>query len=294
MRVRLTFAVLAAVAALGVLVWALAPGSTTASARVSARASISARSASPKTNSPEAPSPSPSPSQSTLTAGMHLAFNADFSGPRLDKSVWDTCYPWAKQRLGCTNFGNSDEHEWYMPSQVHVSGGDLQLVAQKIPTPGYTEAGAPEEYSCRSGMVTTHPGFNFEYGYVQVVAHIPAATGLWPALWLAASNLEWPPEIDMLEHWGLGKSAMFFHPVGANQVAYRIPASIPVTAGWHTFGLDWTPTRITWYLDGTQMMSVTQDIPHQDMYFIADLAEYQKNSPCTGTLQIASVKVWQP
>jgi beta-glucanase (GH16 family) len=229
---------------------------------------------------------------------MHLVFNANFSGSSLNPSIWDTCYPWfPNQSAGCQNFANK-EVEWYAPSQVQVSGGALNLVAQPVATAGFSAQGAPAEYGCRSGMVTTHPGFNFEYGYVQVVADIPNGAGLWPALWLAASNLKWPPEIDMLEHWGKPRSTsgMFFHPIGAKQALVHVPAADDVADGWHTFAVNWTPSSVTWYLDGNIMMTVMQNIPHQSMYFIANLAAWANEGPgsCTGALAIKSVKVWQP
>ena len=102
---------------------------------------------------------------------------------------------------GCRNWGNPEEAEWYLPSQVKVSGGDVRLYARRKPTAGTTSTGAPEEYGCRSGMITSYPGFKFEYGFVQVVANIPHGRGLWPALWLAAANGQFPPEIDMVESW---------------------------------------------------------------------------------------------
>src|ERR1700722_5312871 len=101
-------------------------------------------------------------------------------------------YPGMDVATGCTNFGNADEQEWYLPSQDQVSGGVLHLVAQPIPTRGTNSAGAAKTYECRSGMVTTMPGFSFEYGVVQVVAQIPSTAGLWPALWLLATDEVWP------------------------------------------------------------------------------------------------------
>jgi beta-glucanase (GH16 family) len=83
-----------------------------------------------------------------------------------------------------------------------VYGGELHLVARRERTPGYTSVGKRFIYDCRSGMVTSYPSLRFEYGFVQVVAHIPHAPGLWPALWLAATNGKYPPEIDMLDSWG--------------------------------------------------------------------------------------------
>jgi beta-glucanase (GH16 family) len=287
-RARLAFAALTVFAAAAIVVWGLLPGKvpglrSAASARTPASSSASA-----------SPSASPSTAQN-LTSNMHEVFDAKFRGSALNSSVWDTCYPWADQSAGCTNFGNaSKEFEWYLPSQVHVSGGVLSLTATRERTSGTTKEGSPKVYVCRSGMVTTHPSFNFKYGYVQVVAHISNGTGTWPALWLAASDYAWPPEIDMLEHWGSPRdsSGMFFHPVGAGQVVQALPPEhYRVTGGWQTFAVDWTPSKVTWYLGGKAVFSVTQHVPHQKMYFIANVAAFNKR--CSGTLEIRSVKVWQ-
>jgi beta-glucanase (GH16 family) len=229
--------------------------------------------------------------------GWKLSFDPRFTGSRLNTSVWATCYPWAQAASGCTNFGNSGEDEWYLPSQDKVSQGILHLVAQQIPTPGTNRDGAPEEYYCRSGMVTSYPGFRFEYGYLQVIARIPYATGLWPALWLLPANQQWPPEIDLLEHWGANQAdtAVHLHPVGAETIgAYPVTANLSV--GWHTFALYWTRTRLVWYVDGRAVMSTEQHIPDQPMYFIANLANTSPpgSAGCDGTLLIRSVKVWQP
>jgi beta-glucanase (GH16 family) len=197
---------------------------------------------------------------------------------------------------GCTNFGNKED-QWYLPSQDRVSGGALRLVAQPIRTRGQTARGKPKRYRCRSGMVTSYPGFRFRYGYVQVVAWIPAGVGLWPALWLAAENMHWPPEIDMLEHWGdaQGLSAVFLHPVGASQVAARLAPGL--TGSWHTFSLLWTSRQLTWYVNGRAVLTVHRHIPHQRMYLIVTLAVNRippTGRRCTGVLRIRSVRIFQP
>jgi beta-glucanase (GH16 family) len=227
-------------------------------------------------------------------------FQSDFSGSQLDTSVWGTCYPWMNSGSGCTNFGNT-EYEWYLPSQDRVSGGVLQLVAQRVATQGQDKQGAAMEYSCRSGIVTTSPSFSFEYGYVQIVARIPGGTGLWPALWLLPSNQSWPPEIDMLEHWGASSTPprLSLFPTGhAHEFSFSTnPATADLSVGWHTFGLSWTAGNLTWFIDGKKVMSLSKDIPHQRMYLIANLAESlptQSDSGCSGTMLVRSVGVWQP
>lgn len=219
-------------------------------------------------------------------------FTATFAGSRLNTSVWTTCYPWMDVPTGCRNFGNH-EVEWYLPSQVHVSGGLLHLVAQHIPTAGMTANGTSEQYSCRSGMVTTYRGFRFKYGYIQVVARIPAKKGLWTGLWLAAANLHWPPEIDIVESWHGNYSAAYLHFTSGGYIKKPLPGKEAI--GWHTFALSWTKTKLTWLLDGKVVFTAHRKIPHQEMYFIADLAETRLplHGGCNGSLLIRSIKVWK-
>jgi beta-glucanase (GH16 family) len=223
------------------------------------------------------------------------ALDATFTGSKLNTKIWDTCYPkLANYNGGCRNWGNSQETEWYQPSQVKVSGGVVRLIAQRERTVGATSTGARKVYECRSGMITSYPGLKFKYGFVQVVAKIPHANGLWPALWLAAANGQFPPEIDMLESWGVKvESASFFHPDTGKQI--RAKYSPARTRGWQTYSLSWTRTRLRYYVGSTLVLTVTKDVPRQLMYFIANVAEYlpAKAGTCTGQLDIRSVKIWK-
>jgi beta-glucanase (GH16 family) len=251
-------------------------------------------------SSVSSPAPALSPASPSPNPAWRPAFAANFSGSRLNTSVWATCYPWMDVSSGCTNFGNN-EYEWYLPAQDRVAGGVLQLVAQHVPTQGQTVDGAPKEYSCRSGMATTYPSFRFEYGYVQVVAQIPNGPGLWPALWLAAADQKWPPEIDILEHWSsAARSRVSLHPTGAthNFSYFAKPATANLAVGWHTFGLSWTATKLTWFIDGKAVLSLSKNVPHQLMYLIANLAQasppQSAGGECSGTMLIRSVEVWRP
>lgn len=237
------------------------------------------------------PSPSAGPADVPPPSGQPQV-SVSFRGSQLDKSRWTTCYPYMDYTTGCTNFGNM-EYQWYLPSQARVANGELDLVAERTATPGTTKSGRPHVYDCRSGMVTTYNSLQFEYGYIQVVARIPASPGLWPGLWLGAANLRWPPEIDLVEAWGTSKAGVFFHPVGAPEVRAAIPAKLAY--GWHTFGLDWSKSRITWIIDGKAVLTVRHDVPHQKMYLLMDLAESVnplRPNDCSGSLLVKSVKFW--
>jgi beta-glucanase (GH16 family) len=228
------------------------------------------------------------------------AFSATFPrGSKLNTKVWSTCYPGANPRVGCTNFGNQQEREWYLPGQVQIYGGTLHLVAKRETTDGITASGGKKVYYCRSGMITSYPSLKIKYGFLQVVAKIPHAAGLWPALWLAAANLKYPPEVDFLESWGVKtETAVFLHPAPSSAfVRSRDRALVPVgwTTGWQTYSIRWTSSRLTYYVGSDAVLTVTKNVPHQLMYFVANVAQ---NLPvtkgtCDGQMQIRSVKYWK-
>jgi hypothetical protein len=233
-------------------------------------------------------------------AGYQLKFNPSFSGTQLDTKVWGTCYPWiSKPGLGCTNHGDG-EVQWYLPSQVHVSNGELHLVAKRAKTIGTTKTGQRAVYYCRSGMVTTYPDprSNFKYGVVQVVANISGQNHMWPAFWLAASNTSWPPEIDMFEHYfGQPRTTGLFIHYGPRKHSQKIsgwPFTANLAVGSHTYTLIWTAKALTFFIDGRAVLITRQHVPQQPMYFVADLAEQKgAHGVCSGYVELRSVKIWQ-
>jgi hypothetical protein len=228
-------------------------------------------------------------------ARWRLKFDPGFLGTHLNTKIWKTCFPWSRPGAGCSNFGNL-QYQWFMASQVHVDHGLLTMVAKREPTIGLNVNKLPKLYDCRSGMVTTNPSFNFTYGVVQVVAKMSGKTGMWPALWLAASNKQWPPEIDMVEHWFMhhDPTVLVIHTRRGHRAA-AWPFTLNLGLGWHTYTLVWTPSSVTFYIDGEVWLTTHVNIPHQRMYFEADLAnQYNpKYGGCIGSLALRSVKIWQ-
>lgn len=250
------------------------------------------------------------PSTNTLPAGvsgkgMHVVFDARFSGTSLNRTQWDTCYSFPSLGTtapGCTNFGNRQEIEWYLPSQDAVSGGTLSLRAEFAPTKGTTESGAPKIYHYRSGMVTTSSSFKFAYGYVQMVARLPPGPDLWPAFWMLPASGGPLPEIDIIEGaWTAHRLTANLHPTAGPTFSRKLGAS-PSPQAWQTYGLRWQPDVVTWYVDGKPVAVDVTSVPHVAMYLLIDLAVTHfvpsclrppVPRSCDGSLQIGSVKVWQ-
>jgi beta-glucanase (GH16 family) len=234
--------------------------------------------------------------------GSHLTFDATFTGSSLNTQVWNTCYWYVPRGSGCGHPGAYPENQWYLPSQDQVSGGALNLVASPIATSGKDANGNPEVFPCRSGIVTTDPSYDFTYGYLQVVARLPKGRNAWPALWMLPANHSTNlPEIDIMEIIGTTttRPAMAFHPSLASALQQATATTTDLSSGWHTFGLNWQPGSLTWFIDGKAVFATTNHVPSQPMYFLANLAitdvfqPLQLPTSCSATMSIQSVKVWQ-
>jgi beta-glucanase (GH16 family) len=234
---------------------------------------------------------------------MHLVFNGTFSGHALDTHTWATCYPLIPSGAGCSHVSGNPEVEWYLPSQDQVSNGVLHLVANPASVTGTAMGGPNGTYPCFSGMITTFSSFAFTYGYVQMVARMPNPKNLnlWPAFWMLPNNPhQFLPEIDVIELIGSRSHGypVVFHAADGS-VASRSFPTISYSRGWHTFAVDWEPDSIIWFVDGKPMFEVTQHVPRQPMFLLADLAivdNLQRFSPstsCVGSFDIRSIQVWQ-
>lgn len=228
-----------------------------------------------------------------------LVFSEDFSGTVLDSAKWRSCYPWARP-AGCSTWTNN-ELQWYQDSQIRVGGGAASLVASRETTLGETEAGAPQTFDWRSGMITTGGKFSFAFGKVVVRARIPAGKGFWPALWLLPVDSSWPPEIDIMEAVGEAPSqvTLSYRESLDRMLTSTVPTA-DLSAGWHTFTLDWKPDSLTWSVDGVQRYRLTGPVTGKPMYLLANLAvggtfpqPPDATTPSTASFAIDRVQIWQ-
>ncbi|WP_434615231.1 glycoside hydrolase family 16 protein [Tabrizicola sp. M-4] len=213
--------------------------------------------------------------------GFNLVFNDEFDTQTLNRLKWTRCYWWDKQ--GCTNLSNNNL-QWYMRDNVTVEDGKLVLTARPETVVGWEG----RKFPYTSGMVTSgryyaeHPSasrFDATYGFFEMRAKIPAGQGLWPAFWLLPSKHESLPEIDIMEVLGHDPSLLELHFHYRNSAGEKRSAGYAVrttnlSQGWHTYGVDWSPEHIIWYLDGQEVwrFSDRSRIPNEPMYMIVNLA----------------------
>jgi beta-glucanase (GH16 family) len=231
--------------------------------------------------------PSPTPHRANVPYGpggtWRLVFSDRFTGSTFDTADWSTCY-----HFGCTDEGN-DELEWYRASQVTVDNGTVSLTVVPEQTNG-------KKYV--SGMLSSYGKFSFLYGYAQIVAKLPVGRGLWSSFWTEPESGGWPPEIDILENWAQSDSVnLFVHFGAANHFVHSAVYLPTASSAFHTYGVDWEPGSISWYVDGFLWAHFAVSIT-QPEYLIADLAVDGKLPPNSAvpfpqSLVIRSIEVWQ-
>jgi beta-glucanase (GH16 family) len=196
------------------------------------------------------------PSRQAWPAGWEMVFSDEFDGNTLDSNKWATRYLYQNETLDHFN----DENERYRDTQIQLSEGILNLIAQKKEGAAFFE----------SGLIRSHQ--TFYYGYYEARVFLPSGKGVWPAFWLEADYDQdgkfWhPPEIDIFEYvingaedkenmlhsaaLSAGGQEAFTFVDNSFGIKYKEMFSKEVlNRDWHVAGLVWTPDRITFFWDG--------------------------------------------
>lgn len=241
--------------------------------------------------------------------GWQLVLEDTFSAPTLNRTLWETGYPW----------GRCWAPAYYTDgANLEFSGGCLRMIARREPVTGFCfdwdEAGnfTPyyKDFAYTTGMV--YGKQPFRYGYFECTFRVPEGKSFNAAFWLYGERA---CEIDVFEILGSDTSdaQMTLHwkkrdcLVGTSQWPKHISRTAPsFSEGWHTFGILWEPERLDWYLDGERVWQSPwtryirgRHIPDVDMHIILTLGiggmdgEPGETTPFPATFLVDAVRVYR-
>ena len=179
-----------------------------------------------------------------------MVWNDEFNGTGLpDDAKWD-------YEQGYVRSGESQYYTKKRIENAYQQGGYLHLVSR---CDSSTIDGAMRPIS--SASIITQGKASWLYGYIEVRAKVPylAGIGTWPAIWMVASENYyggWPAsgEIDIMEHIAadyrnvhFSQHSSDFHADNCKTKVVYCPTA---STEFHTYGLQWTPETMIWYLDG--------------------------------------------
>jgi len=213
--------------------------------------------------------------------GYKLLWADEFNQPGSpNPSIWTA-------EVGGHGWGNN-ESQFYTNriDNAEVKDGMLVITAKK------------EEYQgskFTSARLVTKGKKDFTYGRIEVSAMLPKGKGTWPAIWMLGSNIgttPWPAcgEIDIMEHVGFDMNKVHG---SIHTQAYNHPAKTQKTATimvddvagkFHVYAIEWTPTRIDFYVDNQNYFIYKPDGYSPDKWPFA--------SPCFIILNMAIGGNW--
>ena len=248
----------------------------------------------------------------------------EFDGTTLDPAVWATedIHDW-------TSYDGEAHHAWSLAGNAKVANGALALEARRerfdpgsAPTVGWTSAGV-RTTGFELDLEPSKPDLvRFRYGFVEVRARLAAGRGLMSTVWLLGSETArgggaWFTEIELVELLGDAprrNHPNYFVPEGDDLseppdcCPQAVDYGVDLTAEFHVYGLEWTPTRLRWFLDGELVQDVerTASREEQAAVLLMELhvraegpsgrgfdAAPDDSTPSVARMEVDYVRIWQ-
>jgi len=192
--------------------------------------------------------------------GYKLVWQDQFTGDRLDTTKWKL------RGVGPRALAYVSEEA------VKVEDGYLKLYALK------------KSDSLLGSAVGTQGLFMSKYGYYECRAQLQKSPGVWAAFWIQSPEISkgedpsiYGAEIDIFEffkklgtdilshnvHWAYGPHQQTIHGLQSYLKG--------LSEGFHVFGLEWTPDKYIFYVDGYKFYEITEGISNIDEYMILSM-----------------------
>ncbi len=199
-----------------------------------------------------------------------LVWSDSFDGDIIDASKWTVM----------DNFDHyGGERQVFIIDNVYQSNGNLviEIKEETYSCPAWALDPATALYHCKrqydtgqpydytSGWVQSKQAYNTQYGYIEAEIYFDYGIGLWPAFWtfvgdgvLNATN---DSEIDIAEltgESGINNFGTNIHRSQSDPDIYGEMIAPPnySWSSWHKYAIEWSPTKIIWYLDDIQVRTM--------------------------------------
>lgn len=200
--------------------------------------------------------------------GYKLVWYDEFDGSSLDSTKWCTDKP---RMSGDNTLLTISDAAWAIAQKE----GNLTLNAiyNNWYDPTATSGFASMKYVAPNS-VSTEGKMSFQYGYLEIRAKVPYKEACWPSFWLRShhatdkrENPEFEVELDVFEVFGSkdtlasnlhqqsynGVSGNSYMTTGSainSEERHTFTNSANLNNEYHTYGVEWTPEKITIYIDG--------------------------------------------
>jgi beta-glucanase (GH16 family) len=183
--------------------------------------------------------------------------------PSTGQGTWNNRYPrQSKDQWAYTLVSNGETQAYVGPgfqgrgeqdigvNPFSVNNGVLTITAAPV-SPEDAYGAWNRDYT--SGMINTLGSFAQKYGYFEMRAELPGAVGSWPAFWMMPYPFQANVEADIMEALAATPNVDYRRAAGADGTIFD-NGYTGDPGGFHTYGMLWTPSTVTFYRDGTAIL----------------------------------------
>jgi beta-glucanase (GH16 family) len=167
---------------------------------------------------------------------------------------------WTHETGGSGNGNNELQYYTNSTDNAALDGSGHLVITARTSSAGLSCWYGACKYT--SARLNTAQTFTQAYGRFEARIKIPRGQGMWPAFWMLGNdigNVGWPAsgEIDAMEN--IGKEPGTVHGTihgpgysgsGGLGAAYTLANGQVFADNYHTFAVEWSPSAITWSVDG--------------------------------------------
>ena len=181
--------------------------------------------------------------------GYHLVWSDEFYLPTINSANW------THQIMGD---GGNQELQYYTARAVNsrVEDGHLVIEAHREDY----QVGS-QTYKFTSGRLRTAGKQDFLYGKIEARINLPKGAGMWPAFWMMPTDSNYggwaaSGEIDIMESSNnmdfIGGTIHYGGEWPDNTYSGNTYVNgMDFSADYHIYSIEWEPTVMRWYVDGT-------------------------------------------
>lgn len=231
-----------------------------------------------------------------LIKEWELTFSEDFENSELDKEKWMTRYYWGDVLMN-DNYALPTDAHIFSENNIEVSNSIARLQTRKENAQGKvwnTKLGfVQKDFDYTSALISTGKSFRQKYGLFEAKIKVSDIKNVMHSFWMLSDTSL--PHIDVVKTSSCGK--LFPGNVSGNEdkpkVNHAKIKGLDWTKDFFIYSLEWTPTKLIWRINGVEVYSQTENIPHDPMYLVLSSGVSNPNSDVNAVMEIDWVKCYK-
>lgn len=220
-----------------------------------------------------------------------LTFSDEFEGDNLDTKKWLTNYYWGDKLLKDRYSVDPDLQAFTEKDNFELKNSLLKIhiKPQKVTGTSWTmtKGFIKKDFSYTSGIINSGTSFRQKYGIFSAKIKL-GDPNTKNAFWMLGDKIT--PHIDICR---ASKGKVWFDYFGGNGIHPKKSIRSKYSGDFYIYTLEWTPDKLVWKINNTEVFRQTANIPQEPMYILLAGA-LDKPVPGMTSMEIDWIRIYQP